>query len=60
VIFYETFDHDAEITSKELLLCSHHAPVANRTRIPMAGIPNHAVENYPFRLIEKGYHVRHL
>jgi DNA mismatch repair protein MutS len=31
--------------------------VAKGTRVPMAGIPYHAVENYLARLIEKGYHV---
>ncbi len=31
--------------------------VAKGVRIPMAGIPYHAVENYLARLIEQGYHV---
>jgi DNA mismatch repair protein MutS len=55
--FYETFDHDAEITSKELDIVLTSRAVAKGTRIPMAGIPYHAVENYLSRLIEKGYHV---
>ena len=31
--------------------------VAKGTRIPMAGIPHHAAENYLARLIERGFHV---
>ena len=55
--FYETFDEDAEITSRELDIVLTGRGVAKGTRIPMAGIPYHAVENYLSRLIDKGYHV---
>lgn len=55
--FYETFDHDAEITSKELDIVLTSRNVAKGVRIPMAGIPYHAVDNYLSRLINKGYHV---
>jgi len=55
--FYETFDHDAEITSKELDIVLTARNVAKGVKVPMAGIPFHAVENYLGRLIEKGYHV---
>ncbi len=55
--FYETFDEDAEITSRELDIVLTSRNVAKGVRIPMAGIPYHAVENYLARLIEKGYHV---
>lgn len=55
--FYETFDQDAETTSRELDIVLTSRNVAKGTRIPMAGIPYHAVENYLARLIEKGYHV---
>ena len=55
--FYETFDQDAETTSRELDIVLTSRPVARGVRIPMAGIPYHAVENYLARLIEKGYHV---
>jgi DNA mismatch repair protein MutS len=55
--FYETFDHDAEITSHELDLVLTSRSVAKGNRIPMAGIPFHAAENYISRLINKGYHV---
>lgn len=55
--FYETFDQDAEITSSELDIVLTSRNVAKGVRIPMAGIPHHAAENYIARLIEKGYHV---
>lgn len=55
--FYETFDQDAEITSRELDIVLTSRNVAKGSRVPMAGIPYHAVENYLSRLIDKGYHV---
>jgi DNA mismatch repair protein MutS len=55
--FYETFDQDAETTSRELDIVLTSRNVAKGTRVPMAGIPYHAVENYLARLIDKGYHV---
>ena len=55
--FYETFDRDAETTSRELDIVLTSRNVAKGMRIPMAGIPYHAVENYLGRLINKGYHV---
>ena len=55
--FYETFDEDAETTSRELDLVLTSRNVAKGVRIPMAGIPYHAVESYLSRLIDKGYHV---
>lgn len=55
--FYETFDDDARITSRELDIVLTSRPVAKGVRVPLAGIPYHAVDNYLARLIEKGYHV---
>ncbi len=55
--FYETFDSDAETTSRELDIVLTSRNVAKGMRVPMAGIPYHAVENYLSRLIERGYHV---
>ena len=55
--FYETFDEDAEIASKELDLVLTSRSVGKNKRVPMAGIPYHAVENYLSRMIDKGYHV---
>ena len=55
--FYETFDEDAEIAARELDLVLTSRPVAKNQRVPMAGVPHHAVEGYIARLIEKGYRV---
>ncbi len=55
--FYEAFDGDAEIAARELDLVLTSRPVSKSERIPMAGVPHHAVESYIARLIEKGYHV---
>lgn len=55
--FYETFDEDAEITARELDIVLTSRPIGKGVRVPLAGIPYHAVDNYLARLIEKGYHV---
>jgi DNA mismatch repair protein MutS len=55
--FYETFDRDAEITSKELDIVLTSRNVAKGQRIPMAGIPFHAADSYISKLINKGYHI---
>lgn len=55
--FYETFDEDAETTARELDIVLTSRNVAKGNRVPMAGIPHHAAENYLARLIERGYHV---
>ncbi|MBN2046065.1 MAG: DNA mismatch repair protein MutS [Anaerolineales bacterium] len=55
--FYETFDDDAGLVARELDIVLTSRNVAKGVRVPMAGIPHHAMENYLSRLIEKGYHV---
>ncbi|MBE0585029.1 MAG: hypothetical protein IH612_14880, partial [Desulfofustis sp.] len=55
--FYETFDDDAGLVSRELDIVLTSRNVAKGVRVPMAGIPHHAMENYLSRLIEKGHHV---
>jgi len=55
--FYETFDNDAEITSRVLDIVLTSRKVSKSQRIPMAGIPFHAADNYIGKLIDKGYHV---
>jgi DNA mismatch repair protein MutS len=55
--FYEMFDEDAEVASRELDLVLTSRPVAKDIRVPMAGVPHHAIEGYIARLIEKGYRV---
>ena len=55
--FYETFDEDAELVARELDIVLTSRNVAKGNRVPMAGVPHHAAENYLARLIEKGHHV---
>jgi DNA mismatch repair protein MutS len=55
--FYETFDKDAEIASRELDIVLTSRPIGKGLRAPLAGIPYHAIDNYLARLINKGYHV---
>ncbi|MBN1262010.1 MAG: DNA mismatch repair protein MutS [Anaerolineae bacterium] len=55
--FYETFDQDAEIAARELDLTLTSRPVSQGQRVPMAGVPYHAIEGYIARLIERGYRV---
>jgi len=55
--FYETFDQDAEIAARELDIVLTSRNIAKNQRVPMAGVPYHAVEGYIVRLISKGYKV---
>ncbi|MDQ7024455.1 MAG: DNA mismatch repair protein MutS [Anaerolineae bacterium] len=57
--FYEMFDDDAVVASRELeiTLTSRKFSKRNGTETPMAGVPHHAVDGYIYQLIEKGYHV---
>ncbi len=55
--FYETFDQDAELVARELDIVLTSRNVAKGNRVPMAGVPFHAVENYLAKLIERGHHV---
>ncbi len=55
--FYETFDEDAEIASRELNIVLTARGMGKATRVPMAGIPYHALDNYLGRLIARGYKV---
>jgi DNA mismatch repair protein MutS len=55
--FYETFDEDARVTSKELEIVLTSREMGKGNKIPMAGIPYHAVDNYLAKLINRGYKV---
>jgi DNA mismatch repair protein MutS len=55
--FYETFDEDAKITSKELEIVLTSREMGKGNKIPMAGIPYHAIDNYLAKLINRGYKV---
>ena len=50
--FFEMFDADALIASRELGLTLTH-----RQKVPMCGVPAHAVENYLQKLVSKGFRV---
>lgn len=56
--FYEMFFNDALVASRELeiVLTSRDAGVQN-DRVPMCGVPFHAVNGYIEKLSEKGYKV---
>jgi DNA mismatch repair protein MutS len=55
--FYETFDDDAELCARELDLTLTSKPMGKGLRVPLAGIPYHAVDGYLAKLIQKGYKV---
>ena len=55
--FYEMFFEDAILASHELELTLTGKSAGLEERIPMCGIPYHAVQIYIDKLIEKGYKV---
>ncbi len=55
--FYETFDEDAKIASRELEIVLTSREMGKGNKVPMAGIPYHAIENYLAKLINRGYKV---
>ena len=55
--FYETFDEDARVTSRELEIVLTAREMGKGVKVPLAGIPYHALENYLARLISRGYKV---
>jgi DNA mismatch repair protein MutS len=56
--FYETFFEDAELLSRELELTLTGRDAGKfYGRVPLAGIPYKAVDNYLVKLVEKGYKI---
>ena len=55
--FYETFDDDAKLVSEVCDIVLTSRPVGKGQRVPLAGVPYHAVESYLARLIAAGYKV---
>lgn len=55
--FYEMFGPDALLASKELDITLTGRDAGMKERIPMCGVPYHAVDNYLAKLIKKGYKV---
>ena len=55
--FYETFDDDALIISRDLDIALTSREMGKGERIPLAGIPYHALDTYLVKLIAKGHKV---
>jgi len=55
--FYETFDDDAKVASRELDVVLTSREMGKGQRVPMAGIPHHALDNYLAKLINRGHKV---
>ncbi|HYA10469.1 MAG TPA: DNA mismatch repair protein MutS, partial [Thermoplasmata archaeon] len=56
--FYETFGDDARLLSRELdVVLTARGPDSRGERVPMAGVPHHAIDTYLGRLVRKGYKV---
>jgi DNA mismatch repair protein MutS len=55
--FYETFDEDAKLVSQVCDIVLTSRPVTKKQRVPMAGVPHHAVDSYIAKLINAGYKV---
>jgi len=55
--FYETFDEDARVAARDLEITLTSRSMGKDVRVPMAGVPAHAMENYLARLVKKGHKV---
>ena len=56
--FFEAYGEDAEIIARELeITLTGREDKSAGARIPMAGVPHHAMERYVARLIGKGFKV---
>ncbi len=55
--FYELFLEDAHIGARVLSITLTSKPVGKNKRIPMAGVPYHAVDVYLTKLVKAGYKV---
>ncbi len=55
--FYETFDEDARVASRDLDVVLTSRELGKGQRVPMAGIPHHALDNYLAKLINRGHKV---
>jgi DNA mismatch repair protein MutS len=55
--FYETFYDDAKLVARELDIALTSRNKGGAKKIPLAGIPYHALEPYLGKLIKKGYKV---
>jgi DNA mismatch repair protein MutS len=55
--FYETFDDDAKLIAQVCDIVLTSRPIGGGRRVPLAGVPYHAVEGYVAKLIGAGHKV---
>ena len=55
--FYELFFDDAKIASRELQLTLTGRNAGQEEKVPMCGVPHHAIKTYIAKLINRGYKV---
>src|SRR5262249_59276459 len=55
--FFETFDEDARVASRELQIVLTGRSYGTDERVPLAGVPVHALETYAAKLVSRGYKV---
>lgn len=55
--FYELFFDDAKIASRELQLALTGKNAGAEEKVPMCGVPHHAIQSYISKLIQRGYKV---
>ncbi len=55
--FYEMFFEDAKTASRELDLVLTGKNAGVKDRVPMCGVPHHAVGSYIQRLVQRGYKI---
>ena len=55
--FYELFMDDAQVGAKILDITLTSRSKGKDGKIPMAGVPYHAVENYLYKLVNAGFKV---
>jgi DNA mismatch repair protein MutS len=55
--FYETFEDDAKLCARELEITLTSKVLGKSFRVPLAGIPYHAVDGYLARLVSRGFKV---
>lgn len=55
--FYELFYDDARIAARELEITLTSREVGKGRRVPMCGVPYHALDSYLARLVERGHRI---
>src|ERR687896_741077 len=55
--FFETFEEDAKIISRELSIRLTSREAAGEGRVPLAGVPGHALQEHVAVLLRKGHSV---